>query len=173
MYQLRLRVARATLFSHIFSSLGFRPNSQIFSEPVFLDRFFCGGAGREELVPVKWVGTKYGIESAMLYKMLLFKKHKSIFHPPPTSAILFAWWKWILGVSFPTHTTYDDENSEIFNSFTWNRCLQESVRQKNWFLTRNWFRGIEAWGFYKFKSTGTVERLPSRYKHEIITEPRL
>ncbi len=29
----------------------------------------------------------------------------------------------------PPHRTENDENSEIFTSFTWNRCLQESIPQ--------------------------------------------
>ena len=40
------------------------------------------------------------------------------------------------------HTTYDNDNSEIFKSFTWNRCLQKSIPQRNRLLTRNRFRGL-------------------------------
>ncbi len=33
-----------------------------------------------------------------------------------------------------THNVlYDDDSSEIFYFFTWNRCFQESFSQRNWF----------------------------------------
>jgi|688.fasta_scaffold159104_3 hypothetical protein len=37
---------------------------------------------------------------------------------------------WSLVGVLPSHTTYDDDNFEVFNSFTWNRCLQESIPQR-------------------------------------------
>jgi hypothetical protein len=46
----------------------------------------------------------------------------------------------------PPHTTYDDDDSQILTSFTWNLCLQESVPHRNLFFTRNRIRGIDAWG---------------------------
>ncbi len=46
-------------------------------------------------------------------------------------------------VSFPTHNIWQRQfSSEIFKSFTWNRCLQKSIPQRNRLLTRNRFRGL-------------------------------
>ncbi len=42
----------------------------------------------------------------------------------------------------------------IFNSFTWNRCLQASIPQRNWYLTSNRFRGINALGSLKVLKSG-------------------
>jgi len=41
------------------------------------------------------------------------------------------------------HSTYANDNYEIFNSFT---SFQESIPQRNGFLTRNLFCGIDVWG---------------------------
>ncbi len=42
------------------------------------------------------------------------------FSSPADSCILFAWWKWVDKYGCPSpHTTFDDDNSETFNSFTW------------------------------------------------------
>ncbi len=64
----------------------------------------------------------------------------------------FACWKSVhqyIRSVLTTYSTCYDDNSEVFKSFTWNQRLQESIPQRNWFLTRNRFRGIDAWGFLK------------------------
>jgi hypothetical protein len=90
-----------------------------------------------------WEGTTYGIESAMFYKMFIVEAEIA-FHPWQTAASLFAYWKCVgQGVSIPTHNIWQRQFSyEIFKSFTWNRCLQKSIPQQNWLLTRNRFRGL-------------------------------
>jgi hypothetical protein len=67
------------------------------------------------------------------------------FSSPVTTAILFACWP--IGVLSPQtqHMTTTILKSSI-PSCTRNLCLQESVPQQNQFLTRNQFRGIDAWG---------------------------
>ncbi len=40
------------------------------TEPVFLEGYWGGGGGNRFL---EWVGTKFGTESAMSHKMLIFK----------------------------------------------------------------------------------------------------
>ncbi len=65
-------------------------------------------------------------------------------NPWQKAATLFAYWKCVgQGASFPTHNIWRRQFSpEIFKSFTWNRCLQKSIPQRNWLLTRNQFRGL-------------------------------
>ena len=53
---------------------------------------------------------------------------------------------WPMGLFFPHTQHITNDNSEIFNSFTCKPCIQDSIPQRNWFLTRNRFYGIDAWG---------------------------
>ncbi len=63
-----------------------------------------------------WVGTKYGIQSGMSYKMLIFKA----FYPLPTAAVLFACWKCVgkLGSLSPTQ----DMTTKIVTSWIPSHC---------------------------------------------------
>ncbi len=87
-------------------------------------------------------------KSTMLHKMLVFTAGIEL-----SSSAVSCYFVCVLpkrGV-LPSHTTYYNDNSLIVNSFTQNRCLQESVPQRNQFLTRNQFCGIDAWGPKRLK----------------------
>jgi hypothetical protein len=103
------------------------------------DMFELVGGGGGGIDSWNWVRTKYGIESAMSCKMFIFKAGIIPCRQLPYCLRVLA----NRGV-LPPHTTFVDENSEIFNSFTWNhRCLQESIPQRHRFLTRDRFRKTE------------------------------
>ncbi len=81
------------------------------------------------------------------WKMIILKQ-ESTFHLLPSAAIHIVCMVkmcWSIEFSLLPHTAYDDDNSEVFNSFTLHRFLQESILQQKWFLTRNRFREIDAW----------------------------
>ncbi len=115
-----------------------------------------------------WVGAKYGIELVMSYKMLIFKAGID-FSSLQTAAKLFACWKYVLINISLSHTQciYDNDNSKIFNSFIWNRCLQGSIPQRNWFLTRNYSEESMPWVLksLKFRALNHITKIPVKLRN--------
>jgi hypothetical protein len=60
---------------------------------------------------------------------------------------------------------YKNNNYEIFNSFTWNRCLKESIPRRNLFLTRIDYVKSMPGVLKKVK----IQTLSYRYKSKILT----
>jgi hypothetical protein len=112
------------------------------SEPVFLDGLWG------KIDSWNWVGTKYGILSqSYSNKMSIFKGGIDFSSSADSCQIVcMLEMCWPIGVVLPpTHTTYDNGNSEIFSSFTRIQCLQETIPQQNWFLTRNALWSLRIW----------------------------
>ncbi len=96
---------------------------------IILSRYFWMGYGLWGKIDTwNFVGTKYGILSQSCpTKCQIFKGGiDGSYH-----VVCVLEMCWPIVVSFPPHTTYGDDSSEIFNSFTRIRCLQESIPQQN------------------------------------------
>jgi hypothetical protein len=90
------------------------------SEPV------CTGYGENRLLELGR-NQVWNFESAMSHKMSIFQGGiDGSYH-----VVCVLEMCWPIVVSFPPHTTYDDDNSEIFNSFTWMWYLLEWIPQQN------------------------------------------
>ncbi len=106
--------------------------------PCILTRFFGRFIG-VKIDSWNWVGTKCWIDSAMSHRMLICKEEIHFSFPVDSChSVCVLEMCWSKGVSFP-HTQHTVWRRQFFNFFTWNQCLQESIPQQNWFLTRNRF----------------------------------
>ncbi len=92
----------------------------------------------EKIIPRNWVGTKYGIESAMPHKMLIFKAGIDFSFPADGCHIVcLLEMCWPIGVS---RSTYDDDNSEILN---FSHGIEIDVFKKQFHNGINFSQGID------------------------------